>query len=110
MTDWKQTSHFLTYMAHKFGAALSTPDARNGFELVGERAFVGVPGLERRFDRMTPKTIRRWLWDLRYDPVWKDPDALVYVEREDPTGWCGRIGHVGPADDEHAIVFTEDGE
>jgi hypothetical protein len=44
---------------------------------------------------------------VRYDPVWREPDVLVYVEREDPTSWMGRVGRVGSPDLEDAIVFTE---
>ena len=107
MTDWKTTSQFLTYMAHKFGVALSTTDARNGFQLVGSRAFVEVPGLERHFDRVTPKVVRRWMWEVRYNPVWKDPNTLVYIERESPTSWWGKVGKVGRPEDDRAVVFTE---
>jgi hypothetical protein len=105
--DWKQTSHFLTYMAHKFGAALSTPDSRNGFQLVGSQAFVPVEGLDHKFNKVTPKSVRRWLWEVRYNPIWRDPDVLVYIERESPTSWWGRVGKVGSPDHEQAIVFTE---
>jgi hypothetical protein len=108
VTDWKTTSHFLTYMAHKFGVALSTPDARNGFQLVGSRGFVVQPELDRKFERMTPKAVRRWLWEVRYNSVWHEPDVMVYVERESPTSWTGRVGVIGSPEDEHAIVFTED--
>jgi len=107
LTDWKQTSHFLTYMAHKFGAALSTPDARNGFQLVGAQGFVPVDGLDCKFAKMTPKAVRRWLWEVRYNPVWAEPDVLVYIERESPTSWVGKVGRMGSPDAENAIVFTE---
>ena len=89
MNDWKTTSQFLTYMAHKFGVALSTTDARNGFQLVGGKAFVSQPDLDRHFDRMTPKAVRRWLWEVRYNPVWRESDVMVYIERESPTSWLG---------------------
>jgi hypothetical protein len=108
MTDWKQTSHFLTYMAHKFGVALSTPDARNGFQLVGSNGFITLPVLDRKFDRMTPKAVRRWLWEVRYNPIWQEPDVMVYVERESPTSWTGKVGIVGSSRAKNAIVFTEE--
>jgi hypothetical protein len=107
VTDWKRTSRFLSDMAHKYGVGLSTPSAENGFGLVGVQGFLPVGGLERRFDRLTPKGIRRWLWDVRYDPVWREHDVLVYVERESPTSWVGQVGRVGSPDAEEAIVFTE---
>lgn len=107
MTDWKAASHLLSYMAHKFGVALVTPDAENGFGLVGDRAFVESPGLGRSFGKVTPKHLRRWLWEVRYDPVWKEPGVLVYVERESPTSWVGKVGRVGSPDADDAIVFTE---
>ena len=108
MSRWKETSRLLSDMTHKFGIGLSTPDAENGFQLVGDQAFVELADLSRRFDRVTPKEIRRWLWEIRYNPVWEDPDVLVMVEREDPTGWVGRIGQVGSPDADTAIIFTED--
>ena len=49
-------------MSHKFGIGLSTPDAENGLQLVGDQAFVELTDLSHRFDRVTPKEIRRWLW------------------------------------------------
>jgi hypothetical protein len=107
MTDWKTISQFLTYMAHKFGLGLSTLTCENGFGLVGDKAFVERPELGRQFGKMTPKVIRRWLWDLRYDPVWREPGVMVYVERESPTSWKGKIGTVGDPANEHAIVFSE---
>ncbi len=107
MTDWKATSRFLSDMAHKYGVGLVTPEAENGFGLVGDRGFVPVSALDRKFTKLTPKGIRRWLWEVRYDPVWREPDVLVYVEREDPTSWTGRVGRVGSPDLEDAIVFTE---
>ena len=109
MNDWKTTSQFLTYMAHKFGVALSTTDARNGFQLVGGKAFVSQPDLDRHFDRMTPKAVRRWLWEVRYNPVWRESDVMVYIERESPTSWLGKVGRVGDRAAEHAIVFKEIG-
>jgi hypothetical protein len=107
VNDWKTMSRFLSDMAHKFGVGLSTPDCQNGFGLVGGKAFVEEPGLECKFTMLTPKRIRRWLWEARYNPVWKEPGVLVYVEREDPTGWVGRVGRVGDPAHEQAIVFTE---
>ena len=97
----------LSYMAHKFGVALVTPAAENGFGLVGDRAFIEVPSLARTFGKVTPKQIRRWLWEVRYDPVWKESGVLVYVERESPTSWHGKVGRVGSPESEDAIVFTE---
>ncbi len=107
MTDWKAASRMLSYMAHKFGVALVTPAAENGFGLVGDRAFIEVPSLARTFGKVTPKQIRRWLWEVRYDPVWKESGVLVYVERESPTSWQGKVGRVGSPESEDAIVFTE---
>jgi hypothetical protein len=107
MSDWKETSHFLTFMAHKFGIGMSTPDAENGFQILGSNGLLVKPELDRKFSKMTPKQIRRWLWDVRYDPVWQEADVLVYVERESPTSWVGRVGRIGSPDDEQAIVFTE---
>jgi hypothetical protein len=106
-SNWKDTSHLLTYMAHKFGVALCTPEAQNGFQLVGSNAFVPAPGLDRQFDRLTPKSVRRWLWEVRYNPVWQEPGVLVYVERESPTSWNGKVGLVGPVESENGIVFEE---
>jgi hypothetical protein len=94
-------------MAHKFGVALVTPEAENGFGLVGDCAFVELPSLGRSFAKVTPKQLRRWLWEVRYDPVWKEPGVLVYVERESPTSWVGKVGRVGSPESEDAIVFTE---
>lgn len=107
MIDWKLTSRYLSDMAHKYGVALATPDSRNGFQLVGANAFVGEPGLDCRFTKLTPKCIRRWLWENRHEPVFGRPDVLVYIERESPTGWVGMVGRVGSPDAEDAIVFTE---
>lgn len=107
MNDWKATSRFLSDMAHKFGVGLVTPDCRNGFGLVGGKALVVQSRMDRRMEKLTPKGIRRWLWEVRYDPVWRDPNVLVYVEREDPTGWVGHVGLVGSPQSESAIVFTE---
>jgi hypothetical protein len=39
--------------------------------------------------------------------VWKEPGVLVYVERESPTSWVGKVGRVGSPESEDAIVFTE---
>jgi len=94
-------------MAHKFGVALSTPGAENGFGLVGDRGFIEVPGLGREFSKLTPKRLRGWLWEVRADPVWREPDVLVYIERQSPTSWVGKVGRVGSPDAEDAIVFTE---
>jgi len=107
MSNWKDTSHLLTYMAHKFGVALCTPEAENGFQLVGSGAFVPTPGLDRQFDRLTPKSVRRWLWEVRYNPVWQEPGVLVYVERESPTSWNGKVGLVGSSEIDNAITFEE---
>lgn len=107
MTDWKLTSRFLSDMAHKFGVALSTPEGENGFQLVGSNAFVWDPALECRFSKLTPKRIRRWLWENRRAPAFEQPGVLVYIERESPTSWVGRVGGVGDASAETAIVFTE---
>ena len=107
MTDWKAASHLLSYMAHKFGVALVTPEAENGFGLVGDRAFVELPSLGRSFAKVTPKQLRRWLWEVRYDPVWKEPGVLVYVERESPTSWNGKGGLVGSSEIDNAITFEE---
>jgi hypothetical protein len=107
MPDWKVTSHMVTEMAHKFGVALSSLEGENGFGLVGCQGFVVKPELDRKFEKMTPKTVRRWLWEVRYDPVWREPGVLVYVERESPTSWVGHVGRIAPPDDERAIVFTE---
>lgn len=100
-------SRFLSDMAHKFGVGLVTPTVQNGFGLVGSRGFLPVGELDRKFSKMTPKQIRRWLWEVRYNPVWQEPDVLVYVERESPTSWVGKVGRVGSPDAEDAIVFTE---
>lgn len=100
-------SRFLSDMAHKFGVGLVTPTVQNGFGLVGGRGFLPVVELDRKFSKMTPKQIRRWLWEVRYNPVWQEPDVLVYVERESPTSWVGKVGRVGSPDAEDAIVFTE---
>lgn len=108
MIDWKLTSRYLSDMAHKYGVALATPDSRNGFQLVGANAFVGEPGLDCRFTKLTPKRIRRWLWEHRHAPVFGNPDTLVYIERESPTSWTGQVGGVGSPSDATAIVFTED--
>lgn len=105
--DWKLTSRFLSDMAHKYGVGLATPSADNGFQLVGAQGFLPVGGLERRFSKLTPKGIRRWLWEVRYDPVWREPGVLVYVERENPTSWVGQVGRIGSPESEDAIVFTE---
>ena len=107
MSNWKTTSHFLTYMAHKFGVALSTTDAQNGFQLVGSNAFVPQPELDCQFTRLTPKGVRRWLWEVRHNPVWQQPGVLVYIERESPTSWNGKVGFVGSPEIETAIVFEE---
>ena len=107
MSNWKGTSHLLTYMAHKFGVALCTPEAENGFQLVGSNAFVPAPGLDRQFDRLTPKSVRRWLWEVRHNPVWQEPGVLVYVERESPTSWNGKVGLVGSSEIDNAITFEE---
>ena len=107
MSNWKDTSHLLTYMAHKFGVALSTTDAQNGFQLVGSGAFVPTPGLDRQFDRLTPKGVRRWLWEVRNNPVWQQPGVLVYIERESPTSWNGKVGLVGSSEIDNAITFEE---
>jgi hypothetical protein len=107
LNDWKLTSRFLSDMAHKFGVGLATPHGDNGFQLVGDQAFVEVPELRHQFDRVTPKVIRRWLWEVRYNPVWQDDGVLVMVEQEDPTGWVGRVGRVGSPDLDESIVFTE---
>ena len=105
--DGKLMSRFLSDMAHKYGVGLSTPAAQNGFRQVGEKGFLPVDELERKFSKLTPKGIRRWLWEARYNPVWQEPDVLVYVERESPTSWIGMVGRVGSPDAEDAIVFTE---
>jgi hypothetical protein len=107
MSNWKTTSHFLTYMAHKFGVALCTPEAENGFQLVGSNAFVPHPELDCQFTRLTPKSVRRWLWEVRHNPVWQQPGVLVYIERESPTSWSGKVGLVGSSDLDNAIVFEE---
>lgn len=105
--DWKAMSRFLSDMAHKYGVGLATPAAENGFGMVGDRGFLPVQELECEFGRLTPKRIRRWLWESRYNPVWQESDVLVYVERESPTSWVGMVGRVGSPDAEDAIVFTE---
>jgi hypothetical protein len=107
MPDWKVTSHLITSMAHKFGVALSTLEGQNAFRMVGSNGLVVKPELDRKFTKMTPKQVRRWLWEVRYDPVWREDDVLVYVERESPTSWVGRVGRIGPPDAAQAIVFTE---
>lgn len=107
MSDWKLMSRYLSDMAHKFGVALSTPDADNGFRLVGSNSFVYDPRLDCRFTKLTPKAIRRWLWENRHDPLFGRPDVLVYIERESPTSWIGKVGGVGSPEAETAIVFTE---
>jgi hypothetical protein len=94
-------------MAHKFGVALSTTDAQNGFQLVGSGAFVPQPELDCQFTRLTPKSVRRWLWEVRHNPVWQQPGVLVYIERESPTSWSGKVGLVGSPEIETAIVFEE---
>lgn len=108
MSDWKLASRFLSDMAHKYGVGLATPSAENGFQVVGDRGFLPVAELDHDFSKLTPKAIRRWLWESRYNPVWHESEVLVYVERESPTSWKGRVGVPGPADAEQAIVFTED--
>lgn len=107
MNDWKRTSRFLSDMAHKFGVGMATPDCQNGFGLVGDQAFVPVVQLDRSFTKLTPKGIRRWLWEVRTDPVWHKRNVLVYIERADPTGWNGKIGLVGDVAEENGIVFQE---
>lgn len=107
MMDWKKTSHVLSEMSNRFGVALSTLDARNGFQVVGSNGLVLHQNLSRRLEKPTPKRIRRWLWEVRYDPVWREPGVLLFVQKEDPTGWVGHVGRIAPPDDERAIVFTE---
>jgi hypothetical protein len=107
MADWKRMSHLLSYMAHKFGVGLSTPQAENGFQRLGKLAYIEVPGLGREFGKMTPKQLRAWLWEVRHDPVFKEQDVLIYVERQSPTSWRGSVGRAGSPDHEDAIVFTE---
>lgn len=107
MSDWKAMSRFLSDMAHKFGVGLVTPAVENGFGLVGGKGFLPVGQLDREFSKLTPKGIRRWLWEVRYDPVWRERDVLVYVERKSPTSWVGKVGRIGSPEAEDAIVFTE---
>lgn len=107
MNDWKAMSRFLSDMAHKFGVGLVTPAVENGFGLVGGKGFLPVGQLDREFSKLTPKGIRRWLWEVRYDPVWRESDVLVYVERKSPTSWVGKVGRIGSPEAEDAIVFTE---
>ena len=107
MTDWKRTSHVLSEMSNKFGVALSTLDAQNGFQVVGSNGIVLHQNLSRKLDKATPKRIRRWLWEVRYDPVWQEPGVLLFLQKDEPTGWVGHVARLAPADDDRAIVFTE---
>lgn len=112
--DWKACVRLLLDQAVKDGVGIVTPAGEDGFRVVGSGGFRPEPGTETPFPKEpTPKELRRWLWENRRRPFWKEDAPLVLLERTPEGAWKGMLGRPVP-DDGHpdTIVFVEvpDGE
>lgn len=98
-TDWKQISRLLADMHNEHGKGAVTLEGDNAFaKAVDEdRAFYNLGSPQRDVEwgarELTPKMIRRWLWDLRKDEVLQRPNVFAWTawDEEKSVGGLGAL-------------------
>lgn len=117
MANWKAAVGYACDLVERTGFALVTPEAENAmYECLGSgRMFYdcGTPG--RRFSSASPtrKAVRRWLWGIRHEGVWKRRDPAFMIVRGKDGTWNCTVGVLVPValspilDPATTVEFTE---
>ena len=114
MAKWKQISKLLAEMHNDHGRSAVTMGGENAFAKAvdSELSFKQLPDehLIISWDdkELTPKMIRRWMWDIRRDKALKEDNVFVWtVQNEDSS--VGGFGTLVEPDEEFLPLEVTDG-
>ena len=97
MPNWKTISHSLTEMHNDHGRAAILVSGDNAFtQAVGGDTYIKdittekTEGMWEGRD-LTPKQIRRWVWDIRKEEVLQDDKTIIWTgyNKEEETSHGG---------------------
>tara|TARA_R110002051_G_scaffold173655_3_gene243961 strand:+ start:1993 stop:2352 length:360 start_codon:yes stop_codon:yes gene_type:complete len=99
MPDWKQISKLLAEMHNEYGKGAVTLEGENAFSKAVEENQVfydlGSPQrhMEWEEETLTPKMIRKWLWELRKDDILERKDVFAWTvwEEDKSVGGLGAL-------------------
>lgn len=114
MAKWKQISKLLAEMHNTHGRAAVTMGGENAFAkaIDSELSFREIPEAHLLTSwkdvELTPKMIRRWMWDIRQDEVLKEENVFAWTVQNEENS-VGGFGTLVEPDEQFPPLEVTDG-